>query len=176
MPNSAESISPYLNVNNLINKEKITIDIKITVLNKTYCSDFILKKFEMVLNNIESGADSGFDNIESGGDSGFDNIDKKGIRVVKVKSSIEPVIINKIMNNQNFFNLLAIINLIISKNEKKVDKFKFFLRKFIFIYFSLFVIVLIQQLKRYIYKDLLKKILPNHQILREEIKFIPTNV
>ena len=165
MPNSAESISPYLNVNNLINKEKITIDIKITVLNKTYCSDFILKKFEMVLNNIESG-----------GDSGFDNIDKKGIRVVKVKSSIEPVIINKIMNNQNFFNLLAIINLIISKNEKKVDKFKFFLRKFIFIYFSLFVIVLIQQLKRYIYKDLLKKILPNHQILREEIKFIPTNV
>ena len=165
MPNSAESISPYLNVNNLINKEKITIDIKITVLKKTYCSGFILKKFEMVLNNIDSGADSG-----------FDNIDKKGIRVAKVKSSIEPVIINKIMYNQNFFNLLAIINPIISKNEKKVDKFKFFIRKFIFILFSLWIIILIQQLKRYIYKGLLKKILPNHQILREDIKLTQTNI
>ena len=90
-----------------MNNEEITIVIKINEENRNNCSGFIRKKFAMLLKNIESG-----------GDLGFDKIDKKGKRVANVKSSMQPVIINKILKKNNFFDFLSTIKLIISKNDR----------------------------------------------------------
>lgn len=107
VPNSAVSLTPYLNVNNLINNEKRTIEIKIMVLKGINSSDWILKKFAMVLKYVESDDASG-----------FDKIDKKGINVINDRSSVKPLIINKILKKINFFDLLGIRNRTISKKEK----------------------------------------------------------
>lgn len=72
----------------------------------------------MVLNNVDSGVASG-----------LDNIDKKGIRVTKDRSSVTPLIINKILKNINFLDLLGIINLIIAINDIKGVRFEFIFLK-----------------------------------------------